>query len=364
MARLRTAVIGVGHLGKEHARILAGLPNAELIGVADINAELAQSVARRLNCRAYGSYRPLLQLAEAAVIAVPSAYHHVVAGEFLHCGIPLLVEKPLAVSLEAAERLVDLAQRHHVLLQVGHIERFNPAVEELQRHVFQPRFIECRRQGPFTGRCTDTGVVLDLMIHDLDLLLTLVQAPVRSVEALGVSVFGGHEDVANARITFGNGCVANVVASRASMAAERKMHIWAAEGYAGIDFAKRHLTLIQPSEQVRQHGLDVRKLDPASRALFKDELFGRYLQVQSQDCAAGHDQLTAELQHFVNCVQKGIRPRVTGEDGREAIGLANRILHSIAGHAWNGQADGPMGPVHLPAPVGLFFQPSEDRAAA
>jgi len=364
MVRLRTAVIGVGHLGKEHARILAGLPEVELVGVADVNAEQAQSVARRLGCRAYVNYRPLLQLAEAAVIAVPTTYHYAVASDFLHCGIPLLVEKPLATTLDEAEKLVELAQRHQVLLQVGHIERFNPALEELERYHVQPKFVECLRQGPFTGRSTNIGVVLDLMIHDLDVLLSLVQAPVRSVEALGVSVFGGHEDVANVRLTFTTGCVANLTASRASMAPQRKMHIWAPEGYAAIDFAKRQLTVIQPSPQVRKHGLELRKLDPASRAMFKDELFGRHLQVHHQECNSSRDQLTTELQHFVSCVQNGHRPRVTGEAGRDALALASRILQSIACHQWDGHASGAVGPLHLPEPISQFFQPPARDAAA
>jgi predicted dehydrogenase len=364
MGRLRIAVIGVGHLGKEHARILAGLPEVELIGVADVSAEQSQNVARRLGCRSYVSFRPLLQLAEAVVIAVPTSHHRAVAAEFLQCGVPALVEKPLAANLEEAEELVDLARRQRLLLQVGHIERFNPAFEELERYTFQPKFVDCRRLGPFSGRSLDTGVVLDLMIHDLDLLLALVRAPVRSVEALGVAVFGGHEDVANARLTFANGCVANVTASRASMTAQRKMHLWAPEGYASLDFAKRQVTFIQPSPQVREHGLDPRKLDPASRAMLQEELFGRHLQVHSQDCASSRDQLTRELQHFIRCVQSGSRPRVSGEEGRDAIALAAQILERIHTHQWEGRPDGPTGPSQLPASLGPFFQPLARDAAA
>jgi predicted dehydrogenase len=364
MARLRIAVVGVGHLGKEHARILASLPEAELVGVADLSADQTQAMARRLGCRAFVNFRPLLQLVEAAVIAVPTTLHHSIATEFLHCGIALLVEKPLASSLEQAEKLVDLADRQQVVLQVGHIERFNPALEELQKYSLQPKFVESKRLGTFSGRSTDIGVVLDLMIHDLDLLLALVKAPVRSVEALGVSVFGGHEDVANARLTFSNGCVASVTASRASMVAERKMQVWAPEGYACVDFASKQLTLVQPSPQVRHHGLDPRKLDPASRAMLSKELFGRHLQVHTQECVSSRDQLTRELKHFVRCVQSGSQPRIRGEDGRDAIALAERILESIRNHRWDGHARGPVGPSQLPAPIGTFFEPLAQDAAA
>jgi predicted dehydrogenase len=364
MARLRMAVIGVGHLGKEHARILAGLPEVELVGVADVNLEQAHAIAGRVGCRAYASHRPLLHLADAAVLAVPTMHHHAVAVEFLRRGIALLVEKPLASNLEQAEELIEIARRQRVVLQVGHIERFNPAFETLKRYSFQPKFAECERVGPFTGRSTDIGVVLDLMIHDLDLLLALIQAPVRSVEALGVAIFGGQEDVANARLQFANGCVANLTASRASPVPKRKMRLWAPEGYASVDFAKRRLTLIQPSEELRRHGLDPRKLDPAARALLKDELFGRHFHVLEQDCNTGGDQLTGELRDFVHCVQTGDRPRVHGADGRDALHLATRILQSIQSHLWEGEASGAKGPCNLPAPKGAFFRPvAGDRAA-
>jgi predicted dehydrogenase len=364
MARLRMAVVGVGHLGKEHARILAGLPDVELVGVADINNDQAESVARRLGCPWFHGYRPLLHLADAAVIAVPTTLHRIIAGEFLGCGISVLVEKPLAANLEEAEDLVELAERQGALLQVGHIERFNSAFEEIIGRTFQPKFIRCERLGPFTGRSTDIGVVLDLMIHDLDLVLALVRSPVESVEALGVAVFGGHEDVANARLRFASGCVVDVSASRASFITRRQMHIWAPEGFAGIDFANRRLTFVQPSEAVREHGLDPSRLDPASRAMLKEELFSRHLETYDLECRASGDQLTAELQHFIRCVRRGSRPRVSGEDGRDALALAGRILDSIAQHRWEGHAGGPAGPRSLPRPLGRFFHPYAGEAAA
>jgi predicted dehydrogenase len=358
------AVIGVGHLGKEHARILAGLPDVELVGVADINNDQAESVARRVGCPCFHSYRPLLHLADAAVIAVPTTLHRAIAGEFLGCGISVLVEKPLAANLHEADDLVELADRHRALLQVGHIERFNPAFEELLTRRFQPKFIRVERLGPFTGRSTDIGVVLDLMIHDLDLVLTLVHSPVQTVEALGVAVFGGHEDVANARVHFANGCVVDVSASRASYVSRRQMQIWAPEGFAAVDFAGRRLSFVQPSEAVREQGLDPRRLDPASRAMLKDELFGRHLEVYDEECRAAGDQLTVELQHFIRSVRRGSRPRVSGEDGRDVLALAGQILDCIAQHRWEGHAGSPAGPNSLPRPLGRFFHPFAGEAAA
>ncbi len=363
MSPLRMAVIGVGHLGKEHARILAALPDVELVGVADVNAEQAQVVARRCGTQAFADYRPLLNLVDAATVVVPTTYHAPVAGEFLRRGIPVLVEKPLAATPPEAQGLADLARAHGALLQVGHIERFNPAFEELQRHRLQPKFVACERLGPYSGRSTDIGAVMDLMIHDLDLVLALVGAPVESVHAVGVTVFGRHEDVANARLVFANGCVANVTASRASVTPKRRMQVWAPEGYAGVDFARRHLTLVQPSAEVRRHGLDPRRLDPASQARFKDELFGRHLQVLELDRNAG-DQLTRELQEFVHCARTGSRPRVGGDEACAAVALAGRVLDSLRGHRWDGSAAGPAGPMQPPAPLGPLFPPFEGKAAA
>jgi predicted dehydrogenase len=358
MARLRMAVVGVGHLGKEHARILAGLPEVELVGVADVNAEQAQAVARRLGTQAFADYWPLLNLVDAATIVVPTTFHFAVAAEFLGRGIPLLVEKPLAANLREAELLVALAERHGAILQVGHIERFNPAFEQLRRRPMQPKFIFCERLGPFTGRSTDIGVVLDLMIHDLDLLLALTGSEVRQVEAVGVSLFSGHEDVANARLHFENGCIADVTASRVSATPRRHMHVWAPEGYARLDFRQRRLLLAQPSEQLRRRGADL-----AALARGGADAWGRHIESVELDCNQG-DQLTRELQEFIICVQNGVRPRASGAEGRNAVALAERVLGSLRSHHWQGSVEGPSGPTQLPAPLGRLFQSGRSEAAA
>lgn len=361
MKRVRAAVIGVGHLGKEHARILAGMPDAELVGVADANPEQAQAVARRLGTQAFQDYWPLLNLVDAASIVVPTVHHITVAREFLKRGIPLLIEKPLARTVAEAEELVTLAEQHGTFLQVGHIERFNPAFEDLGSRPFQPKFIRAQRMGPYTGRSTDIGVVLDLMIHDLDLLFALVASPVRSVDAVGISVFGGHEDVANARLHFENGTVAELTASRASPYASRQMQLWGAEGYAEVDFAQRKLTMVQPSEQVRRHGLDPARLDPASRARIREELFTRHLELTTTDGKA-QDQLTCELENFVSSVKTGMTPRVSGKDGLAAQAAAEAILHSMRRHSWDGTSAS--GSLQLPPPCGLLFPHKVDQEVA
>ena len=363
MSRLRVAVIGVGHLGKEHARILAGLPGVDLVGVADVNPAQAAAVAQRCGTRAYADHRALLNEVDAVTVVVPTTEHFAVARDFLRRGVPVLVEKPITRTLAEADELIRLAERGGVLLQVGHIERFNPAFEELLRRPMQPKFVECERHGPFTGRSLDIGAVLDLMIHDLDLLLTLA-GEVAHVEAFGASVFGGHEDVVNARLRFAGGCVAHVTASRVSHRPKRRMRIFAPEGYAGVDFLHRRLRLVQPAEALRLFGLQAGRLDAAARAALKDEVFSRYLEVLDVGCNEGQpDQLTNELKHFLDCVRTGRQPRVTGADGRAALALAERVLAAVEGYAWEGRPDGPVGPNQLPRPLGrLFERPGREAA--
>lgn len=333
MEPLRLAVVGVGHLGKEHARILKGMPEVELVAVADANMEQARAIAAKVDCLAFGHHRPLLQLVDAAVLAMPTSLHFQIASEFLQAGVPVLVEKPLALNAKQVDTLAEQARVHGTVLQVGHIERFNPAWERLQSYSMQPLYIECERLSGYTGRSGDIGVILDLMIHDLDLLLALVKAPVQSITGMSMSVFGNSEDVASAQITFANGCVGALSASRASMTARRSMRIWAREGFADLDFSKKSLTLMQPSDSVRRHGLDVSKLDPMSRARLKEDLFGRHLEVLELDCNHGPDGLTRELNEFVECVRTGSRPRASGEEGRDAVRLAMQVTETLERHS-------------------------------
>jgi predicted dehydrogenase len=365
MTRLPVIVVGVGHLGKEHARILASMPEVELIGVVDPNRGQAEAVAQRCGSHPFPDHRPLLDQARAAIIAAPTAYHHSIARDFLGAGIPLMIEKPLASNLAQAEELARLADEQGILLQVGHIERFNPAFEELQSRPIRPRYIVCERCSNFSGRSTDVGVVLDVMIHDLDLVLALVQAPVARVEALGVAVLGGNEDLAQARMTFANGCVVDLTASRVHPESVRHLRAWGPEGYAGVDFANQRLTLMQPGEHLRRGRIDSRRLDPALLASLKAELFTHHVQVVEVDCSKHYasDQLTRELQEFVRCVRTGQRPRVDGAAGRDALALASQVLDSIRTHSWEGRRDGPAGPHQMPAPRGWLFTPPAQEAA-
>jgi predicted dehydrogenase len=335
MARLRMGVIGVGHLGKEHARILAGMPDVELIGVADVNGEQVKAVASRCNTRAFTDYRPLLGGIDAAILAVPTCYHHAVARDCLKQGLALLIEKPLASTPEQGEDLVQFAERNRATLQVGHIERFNPAFEELTRYQLQPAVIHCQRVSGFTGRSTDIGAVLDVMIHDIDLVLHLAASPVTGVQAVAQTLMGGHEDVVMAQVTFASGCVADLMASRVNPAPLRRMQLWGPEGTICLDFAKRTLHLAQPAGERRVPG------GPSIESVELDRNQG--------------DQLTRELHDFVRCVQTNSRPRCSGEDGLAALRLAGQILASCAAHAR----------AHPQRPTtGLLFQPLPTKAAA
>ena len=352
MKPLKVGVVGVGHLGRHHARILAAMPDVELVGVVDARLEQAEAVARACSpsTRALTDHRELFGHVDAVSVAVPTRFHRAVAGDFLERGVPCMVEKPLATTLLEAEELVALAEDRSVPLQVGHIERFNPALSALDGLAFRPKYIAAERLGTYTFRSTDIGVVLDLMIHDIDLVLSLVQAPVRSVEAVGVGVFGGHEDIANARVTFEDGCVANLTASRASFQATRKMRLFGPEGYVTLDFATKQGTLVRPSDRLRRGEVDLDGLDLGQPAAVKERLFGKILRVD-QVQGEGREPLALELEDFVAAVRTGSRPRVTGVDGLRAIRLADQVLRSLESHAWEGTPDGPAGPHRLPEPL-------------
>jgi predicted dehydrogenase len=363
MRRLKVGVVGVGHLGKSHARILASLPDIQLVGVIDTDKQRAAEVASSVGCSVLPDLDALAASVDAATIVTPTIFHHEVACKLLDRGIPLLVEKPLASNQCQAEDLVAMARKKGSILQVGHIERFNPAYEQLRQMPINPKFVECERHGTFTGRSTDIGAVMDLMIHDLDLLLDMVGSEIVAVEAIGATIFGGHEDIVNARLRFASGCIAHLTASRMSPTPKRKMRIWAPEGYAGVDFVKRRLTLVQPSEELREHGLNADTLAPTQRGQLQQQLFAKFLRLNEIDLNQG-DNLTREIEHFVHCVRTKSPPLVRGEEGLAAIQLAERVLESVRHHSWENREGGPMGPDQLPVPWGSLVPLRPMQAAA
>ena len=302
--RLKVGVIGVGYLGRFHAQKYAGLPETELMGVADLNRERAGQVAQELNTRAYQDYRELLPLISALSVAVPTSAHFAVVRDALTAGCQVLVEKPLTVTVAEADDLVALARERGRILMVGHLERFNSAMEELKRRVSRPRFIESHRLGFFKERGTDVDVVLDLMIHDLDHVLNLVPAEVLEIRAAGISVLTDQVDLANARLEFADGCIANLTASRMSFKSMRKFRLFQSDAYLAVDFENRELTAA-----FRKEGA----LGPLPGVALETK---RYPQ---------EDILLKEIVAFVEAVRNGQEPPISGQAGRAALALALEI---------------------------------------
>jgi len=338
MTTVRIGVVGVGHLGKEHARILSNMEGVNLVGVVDPSRNQAETVALRCNTKAFVHHKELIGKVDAAVVAAPTFLHHAVATELLEGGVSLLVEKPLAKDLDQCKELNQLALDRNLLLQVGHIERFNPAYEELVKTGLSPRYIVCKRTSSFPGRSLDVGVVLDLMIHDLDLVLDLVKDTPTQVEAFGAAIMGGCEDMAQVRIHFSRGAVVDLMASRVHPEPCRTMDVWGPEGYAGVDFAKRTLKLWQQGDIFR-HGFEASKLDGPGMGQFRAELFTRHLENQAIACEPC-DQLTKELEDFRDGLLGKKTVRVTGEHGVRAVALASQILSSINQHPWKATSKG------------------------
>jgi predicted dehydrogenase len=300
---MRAAVVGVGHLGRHHARILASLPGISLAGVVDLNAERAAQIASQYHTRAFGSVDEIGKL-DLAVIAVPTESHAAIALPLIDSGVHTLIEKPVAQTVGEADSLIAAAKRRGVVLAVGHSERFNPAVAAARPHIKDPRFIEVHRLGTRPERSLDIDVVLDLMIHDLDLILSVVKSDVESVEAVGVPVLTPRVDIANARLRFKNGCIANLTASRISRDGVRKIRFFQRDAYVSIDTAAR----------------DVEMWSVVPHAGGAPQISGGKLAVPADE------PLKGELEDFVAAVREQRAPAVSGEEGRAALALAIRIV--------------------------------------
>ena len=349
MKPIRLAVIGAGRLGGFHAQKAAASNNIELVAVVDPLAENRNRVAAECQTMPLHDIRPLEDLIDAAIIASPTRFHHRLAMELVERGVHLLVEKPLCPTFAQADELVEAARRNGVVLQVGHVEQFSPALASALPYVSQPKYITATRAGGFTFRSTDIGVVLDLMIHDIDLVLSMVKSPVRRVEAMGLSVLGGQEDVANARIHFESGCVADLNASRVSPAPGRSMQIWSSRAFVNIDFGALKTTVVEPSATLLRRQFDVDALSREEVEYYIKNFQQEHLpmrELQSERV----DALTLQQGDFVDSIRAPRQPRVSGADARNAIALAEQILAKIQNHAWDGSSGGPVGPMALPRP--------------
>ena len=326
------AVAGAGRMGAHHARIYSQTEGCRLVGVCDHHTDRAAKLAREYNCKAFGSVEELLdsgQELHAATVATPTVSHGQIADQFLARDVDLLIEKPLATGIAEAQAIISTAQKNRRVLQVGHSERFNPVVRALDGYDLQPRFIEVHRISPMTFRSIDIGVVLDMMIHDIDIVHHFVNSPVKSVAAAGVAVLGQFEDVANARIVFANGCVANITASRLALKTERKMRLFSPNAYISVDYHKKAGVVIRKTANEQQLEMVRGKIAAGEVAELTDlnytELVN-YEQLQIQDV----EPLRVEIESFLQAVRTRGKPAVTGEDGLFAVDVATRITESIA----------------------------------
>lgn len=345
MKRWKLAVIGTGALGRHHARILSGFEHVELVAVAETNQAAGEKVAAQHQTRWVADYRDLLSEIDAAVVAVPTFAHLPIASDCLKAGIPILIEKPIASNLEQTHTLLDLAAEHNTWVQVGHVERFNPAFQTSQSLITRPRYIKAERYSPYAFRSTDIGVIHDVMIHDLDLILACVQSPVTRVEAFGISILGGHEDSVQARIGFANGCIADVSANRVSPVSIRKMQVWQAEGCVQLDLGAKEVTAFGPSDTLKygMSPLDRAKLPGADIEQLKAAVFGTFLKV-NQPTIPQTDPLTQELLAFVNSLATGQTPLVDGQAALAVMMLADQIHSSVQKHQWDATPSGMIGP--------------------
>jgi predicted dehydrogenase len=309
MQKIRVAVIGVGYLGRFHAQKYAQAPGCELVAVVDERAEARNAVAAELGTRALGDYRELLGQVDAVSVVTPTPAHFAISRDFLAQGAHVLVEKPITETAAQARELIGLAAQVKRVLQVGHLERFNAAILAAEPYLKAPNFVECHRMAPYRERGTDVNVVLDLMIHDIDIVQTIVGAPIATIDAVGTPVFSEEIDIANARIRFSNGCVANATASRVSVKTERKLRIFEDDAYLSIDLQQKILTVI--------------KKRPAAEAAG-----GLPVSIEEQALEPG-DALRAEIDSFLDCIRTARPPVVSGAAGLMALETATRITEQV-----------------------------------
>ena len=334
MKPLKIAVVGVGHLGQHHARIYSQMPGVDLVGVADTDPERASEVAGRHGTQAFSSHDALPEGLDAVSIAAPTTDHFALASHFLKKGVSVMVEKPMTATLEEAEALDRLSRSTaDACLQVGHIERFNPAMVAIHDLEITPRFIESHRLAPYKFRATDVGVIMDLMIHDIDIILELTRSQPKRIDAVGGAILSQSEDIANARIEFESGCVANVTASRVSFKSMRRTRVFSSDSYISLDYEKKYALLVKKSPDLDVGQIDLASIDMSDseslQCLFMDGLL-KIKELKLDE----FEPLKRELESFVHSVRTGETPVVPSSHGLRAIRLANEVLESIRRHRW------------------------------
>ncbi len=315
MSKLKMAVIGTGSMGRHHVNLLHNLPGVELVGVVDKNAETLMNICNKYELKGFDDYDKVINKVDAAVIAVPTIHHYNVAKDFLDKGKHVLVEKPLTVGVEQGQDLIRLANAKKLIVQVGHVERFNAAVQQLRKIVKNPYLIESRRTGPMNKRIADVGVVLDLMIHDIDIILNIVNDKVKELHAVGKKIYSGHEDVATAQILFEGGCVAVISASRVTQNKDRSMRISQKDSFVALNYGDQDL-------EIHRQASSAYLLTP-DEIKYSQESFVEKLHIQKDN------PLKMELQHFINCIQGKEKPLVSNENDILALDVTNQILAKV-----------------------------------
>jgi len=333
MSIVRTAVVGAGKMGRIHAKVYSGLESCELVAVVDSDENAAKQLSEEYGCKSYTDSASLIGKVDAVTISAPTIYHCQLAKLFIENGIAVMIEKPLAATVEEGREIVELAQKHNVVVAVGHSERCNPVCQAMKRLDIEPKFIEASRISPYPFRSSDIGVVLDVMIHDIDIVLSLAGSKIKRVEAVGVNVIGDHEDICNARVIFENGCVANMTASRLAMKTERKVRVFSRQAYLSLDYFRKEGVAIKAGPNIdvmkwiKEHQ-DAEDFD-FSTVNWPDLLTIEQLEIDDRE------PLRVEQESFIEAVSKeGARPEVTGEEGLAAIECAHLILESIKEHKW------------------------------
>ncbi len=333
MEKIRTAVVGAGKMGQIHSKVYSKLEQSDFVAVVDTDVKKAEKLAKKYKCSHFSDAKALLGKVDAVTISAPTMYHLELAKLFIENNISVMIEKPLAVTVEQARQIVELAEANDVVVGVGHSERCNPVVQAMKRLEISPMFIESIRVSPYPFRSADIGVVLDVMIHDIDIILSLAASKVKKVEAIGVSVLGDKEDICNARIVFESGCVANVTASRLALKTERKIRVFSKQAYLSLDYFKKTGTVIKaaPNVDIAQK---VRELSGGGRFDFlkmnwSDVVHREKLEIDDKE------PLRVEQESFLQaCINKELGPEVTAKEGLAAMECADMILSSIKKHQW------------------------------
>lgn len=331
--QLRTAVVGAGKMGQIHAKVLSKLPQSRLVAIVDIQSDKAKKLAKEYKCLAFTDSRELIGKVDAVTIAAPTKSHLALAEIFVGSNIPVLIEKPLAASAAEGQIIVALAEKNNTVVAVGHSERCNPVVQAMKRLKIEPKFIEATRISPYPFRSTDIGVVLDVMIHDIDIILALAQSKVKKVDAVGVNVVGDYEDICNARITFENGCIANVTASRLALKTTRKIRVFSRQAYLSLDFLKKEGVVIKTDPNIDVVKWIRQKQDEGNFD-FAGINWPDLLHIEQLDID-DREPLRVEQEAFLNAVaDKNNRPEVTAAEGLAALQCAEAILKSVKEHKW------------------------------